>query len=501
MVLSNQSTLDTVKFDASEDVLIVNQVANTNLNPVSRDGEIFLEDKTTTGTIDASDKLFFFNAWGTPTTPSNVGLLANRPAPSSTTATYYATDTNILYTEATTVWNETATMNYVLHSSEIYSIPNPVAGQKLFVTDTKKVHTYTGKWVTALNGSTVAADDNGAALAVYVTSGTSASITDNLYYYNSTDGYIYQANASISTAPVDADDYDKLSKPIIGTFANLTKAYTVKETLDNTFEIMATPAALLAANKWIDFKANVDLFDLPAGTYAYSVKTTFPDGRVVENADNATVSATGNNSIGKVTPTSLSGLFDTHWKLEVTQAVVGTYTFEFKFGPLSRTIKVIVKDNAQAKVTSMARGTSALPLFNSNFIILDGTTATNGNIVAAVTPTNVPAGAYYRITLSTSGTSPSTDLAWVDAADAALSDLVSALTEVPEVFTSLTLGRLQDKTTASGADVRAVAKLEWFEEVIIGVNLATGVQTIVYNQIGEIQEFKFTLLAASGAVA
>jgi hypothetical protein len=332
---------------------------------------------------------------------------------------------------------------------------------------------------------------------------TTVAITSGGLFYNVADGYVYKGTSNISaSASRTVSNFTKFdSKPLVGVFADLTKAYTVKETLDNTFEIMATPAALLAANKWIDFKANVDLFDLPAGTYAYSVKTTFPDGRVVENADNATVSATGNNSIGKVTPTSLSGLFATHWKLEVTQAVVGSYTFEFKFGPLSRTIKVIVKDNAQAKVTSIGRGTSALPLFNSNFIILDGTTATNGNIVAAVTPTNVPAGAYYRITLSTSGTSPSTDLAWVDAADAALSDLVSALTEVPEVFTSLTLGRLQDKDTTSGADVRAVAKLEWFEEVIIGVNLATGVQTIVYNQIGEIQEFKFTLLAASNAVA
>jgi hypothetical protein len=60
---------------------------------------------------------------------------------------------------------------------------------------------------------------------------------------------------------------------------------------------------------------------------------------------------------------------------------------------------------------------------------------------------------------------------------------------------------LQDKATTAGVTVRAITKLEWFEEVIIGVNLATGVQTIVYNQIGEIQEFKFTLLAASNAVA
>jgi hypothetical protein len=489
-------TTDSLSLDTNDDVLVVNQVTNNNFNLASVSGQTYIE--AVGASVAALDHIAFFDAWAPQAAITAVGLLSNRPAPVST-QTYYATDVNTLFTaNSTPVWDAGVVMNYVGTSKDL-EINIGLVGQKFFNTTNNLVYTYTGRWEQAENlagtvvqAGTAATTDVAAVITNVVA--TTATVVVGSYYFNSTDGYLYKGLVSASSAATTAANYQRISKPVFGAVGALPSAYAVRESTTDTFEILATVAALTPATSTIGFKADVELFDIAAGTYAYSVKTTFPDGRVVENADNATISASGNNVLGKVTPTSLSGNFANHWKLEVIGAVKGTYKFEFKFGPLSRTINVVVKDNSQAKVTNINVGTTAASLFNGNYLLLNATALVNRNVVASVTPTNIPSGVFYRITLSYAGTSPTGHYEWVDSANAALTGnaLVSALTEIPEVFTTLTLGRLQDKAASTpNADQRAIVKIEWFTKNIIGVNLATGEQIIVYNQVGETQQFNF----------
>jgi hypothetical protein len=531
LVLAEESTLSTFELDTTREALIVNQVGNNTLIPAQFNGQLFLEDLSTAGTIDTADKLFFFKSWKPNTALTGAGLKSERPAVAAAAGnTYYATDENVLYTtlSAETTWDDaqvvTGTrfraatnpkiMNFVGNLEDIENILNPTVGQTYYAKDQTSagtVYTYLGNWeTTEAGGTVVTATDTGVALTGNIATletATAAVVVDG-YYYNAADGIIYKGATSVSAGVArTAAAYTKLSKPIINTsFANLSRARMLPSLGNDTFEILATVSALTPADSNVDFRANLNLYDIAPGTYAYSVKTTFPDGRVVENADNATVSATGNDSLGKVTPTSLSGNFANHWKLEVTKAVVGTYTFEFKFGIISRTIKVVVKDNVQAKVNSVSFGAVNTPLFNGNYLIKDNSSdRVNGNIVASISPVGMTSSNFYRISLETSDI---TKLAWIsstsldlikqnDGATAAANASVTngPFIQVPETFTSLTIGRLTDFAIASTA-ATAKATIEWFEKVEIGVNLATGDKVFSYNKIGETQVLNFIALAS-----
>jgi hypothetical protein len=191
----------------------------------------------------------------------------------------------------------------------------------------------------------------------------------------------------------------------------------------------------------------------------------------------------------------------------VIGAEVGKYTFEFKFGTISRTITVNVVKNIQAELSNVKFGASSAPLFNGNFLIKDSSTVVDGNVTGTVVNGNVTATVnsvglnsdmFYRVTSSLVGTGPEDDFAWVDADNAELTlPNVGAFTAIPETFTSIVLGRLQDKVSLdAAANVRAVLTIEFFEKVEIGVNLLTGDKVYTYNKVGETQVLNFRLLAA-----
>jgi hypothetical protein len=500
MILSS-STSSMLKIDTSENVLLVNQDSSTTLNPLVLNNQLHV-GTAGSGNPAASDKLYFFTAWGNNVVPTTKGLRSNRPAVAGVADdTFYATDENILYqtTSTTTTWDDAAgapkVVNYVGLFSEIYDLKNPLVGQRFYATDLNTVFTYRNAWTILETGSGEAADNlgnptNGVALGATITTLVGGTVVIGTYYFNSTDGHIYKGIATAS-ADSTAASYQKMSKPSFGlASAGLPSTSTkfLNETSTNTFEIMGTVAALTPTQSLIDFKANVELYDLPAGTYAYSVKTTYPDGRVVENADNATVAASGVDSFGKVTPVSLSQEFASHWNLQVTAAEVGTYTFEFKFGSLSKTIKVIVKENIQAKITKLSLGTTEAVLWREKyqFDSNDNATVRNRNLVANITPNAIPSEAFYQITRSAADVS---EVNWHTALDADITTVdatavVGDLVEVPAAFTTLTLGRINEAASTDDAN-EVSATIEWFEKVLVGVNLATGVQVFAYNQIGE----------------
>jgi hypothetical protein len=486
MVMTDSNLNASYSLDTNKNFLIVNQDATQILSSM-RNNDIIFADADSDGVLDTAEKLYFFRTWKIVEAlpdADETGLFSARPD-GTDDKSFYATDLNTLFLDTNGVtadgFDAGTVMNYVGLDADKEEIERTklVAGQKYYATDTKTVYEYVGSFVSTSDGDTAAdfAGANGYPLDATAAAGD---------YHLGSDGFVYY------------DQTIKLAKPIaITTLAAGKEPYSYAlEGNGDTFEIMATRAALTPTTSLIDFKGNVELFDLPAGTYAYSVKTTFPDGRVVENADNATISASGNDSLGKVTPTSLSLQFENHWKLEVLGAVVGTYSFEFKFGPLTRNIKVIVKENSQVKVTNLKYGTTDLVLWQNQYQFIENqtTTAKNANVVATITPVALPSDAHYQITLAHSS---ATDLAWTSSSTSLVAITgAQTLTQIPETFASLTLGRLFDDVLANpSATFTATATVRWFEKVLVGVNLASGVQVFAYNQIGEVQAI--TLLSVA----
>jgi hypothetical protein len=163
----------------------------------------------------------------------------------------------------------------------------------------------------------------------------------------------------------------------------------------------------------VEFDFDVRFANLLPGTYNYSVKKTLPDGTVDVWNDTATVSAAAASvlSVGLfgTTPASTAPgvTFATKWDVgTVASAKIGTYSYEFTFGTLTKKVLVNVEEMPMIKINSVNAFVSAtnnqnLPLFAGKHYMLQNLGA--GTYIMSMTGelAGLTEDQYYTIKLAT----------------------------------------------------------------------------------------------------
>jgi hypothetical protein len=180
----------------------------------------------------------------------------------------------------------------------------------------------------------------------------------------------------------------------------------------NTFKVEKGAAA-------VSFKANVNLYDFPAGSYNYEVRREYPDGRVEVVSDEVTVTA------AKFTAATVQRLpsdstnlweldlgnakFDANWTInETSLTALGAYKYTFKFGTVTEVFTINVVEAPVVKISKLTLSTDALTLFGGAYRFLPTVIPASGGTALAVNidinKVNLPADTYYTITATAAAT-------------------------------------------------------------------------------------------------
>jgi hypothetical protein len=219
-------------------------------------------------------------------------------------------------------------------------------------------------------------------------------------------------NNPIAAFKSDADIL-LVSNGILGTHDFSTGALTGSSGLvtgaSNTFKVEKGAAA-------VSFKANVNLYDFPAGSYNYEVRREYPDGRVEVVSDAVTVTAAkfAAATVQRL-PSDGTNLweldlgdtkFDANWTInETSLTALGAYKYTFKFGTVTEVFTINVEEAPSMKLNNLALAGSNLVLFGGAYRVLPSAiTATAMTVVADITQLNLPSNAYYRVLATSSAT-------------------------------------------------------------------------------------------------
>jgi hypothetical protein len=235
----------------------------------------------------------------------------------------------------------------------------------------------------------------------------------------------------------------------------------------NTFKVEKGAAA-------VSFKANVNLYDFPAGSYNYEVRREYPDGRIEVVSDEVTVTAAKFTAATvQRLPSDGSNLweldlenakFDANWTInETSLTALGTYKYTFKFGTVTEVFTINVVEAPSMKLNNLALAGSNLVLFGGAYRVLPtAITTTAMTVVADITQLNLPANAYYTVLATSSdvsnilvGGSDIGDSFTTPTATAADQALVSAaVTDWLKVgsLTSINLGTIENEGTVDADD-------------------------------------------------
>jgi hypothetical protein len=181
----------------------------------------------------------------------------------------------------------------------------------------------------------------------------------------------------------------------------------------NTFKVEKGAAA-------VSFKANVNLYDFPAGSYNYEVRREYPDGRVEVVSDAVTVTAakfaaaTVQRLPSQGTPNFWKSnlgdtKFDANWTIDETSlTALGTYKYTFKFGTVTEVFTINVVEAPVVKISNLTLSTDALTLFGGAYRFLPTVIPASGGTALAVNidinKVNLPADTYYTITATAAAT-------------------------------------------------------------------------------------------------
>jgi hypothetical protein len=271
--------------------------------------------------------------------------------------------------------------------------------------------------------------------------------------------------------------------------------YNISENTSGEYVIQTTMEQVLTADA-VEFDFDVRFANLLPGTYNYSVKKTLPDGTVDVWNDTATVSAAAASvlSVGLfgTTPASTAPgvTFATKWDVgTVASAKLGTYSYEFTFGTLTKKVSVNVEEMPMIKINSVNAFVSAtnnqnLPLFAGKHYMLQNLGA--GTYIMSMTGelAGLTEDQYYTIKLATE---TATKLTF------ATDDLYGTPTAGTTVTAEKSLNgaskvALGSVTTATTTAIDTLTyELNFFNKVPASVATNTGVITYINVPVGVTQ--------------
>jgi hypothetical protein len=249
----------------------------------------------------------------------------------------------------------------------------------------------------------------------------------------------------------------------------------------------------------VEFDFDVRFANLLPGTYNYSVKKTLPDGTVDVWNDTATVSAAAASvlSVGLfgTTPASTAPgvTFATKWDVgTVASAKLGTYSYEFTFGTLTKKVTVNVEEMPMIKINTVNAFSSTtdnqnLPLFAGAHYILQSL-AVGRTYVMSMTGelTGLTEDQYYTIKLATE-TASKLLFAADDLYDGAPTAGTTVTTEKSlKGVSKVALGTIDTDAIATTIDALTY-ELNFFNKVPASVATNTGVITYTNVPVGVTQ--------------
>jgi hypothetical protein len=255
----------------------------------------------------------------------------------------------------------------------------------------------------------------------------------------------------------------------------------------------------------INFTLPLKIIDLPLGDYAYSVVKTYPDGRIERFSDVATITVLTEGVASTIT--SGSGNFATHWAASVNRVELGTYTYEFTFGSLSRKVTIVIAEQPKLSIKSLFVGSSETVLFNGIYRLqlpaadLPLTTVVSANIEL----NGLLATDFYKIKLVSEIVDVGPPVAdvftfendgsvfsvgGVPAAQTAVSALIS-LEDVETIILS-NVALVEDDAQPMISKIKY--EISFFTQTPVSVNLGTGVISYTPTQVGETQEIIIEIL-------
>jgi hypothetical protein len=281
---------------------------------------------------------------------------------------------------------------------------------------------------------------------------------------------------------------------ILTPFAKQTFAATDANTLQYSLE-ESTLYINAADNKFVELnddgvykfervsgdtiQATVGVFNLPVGTYTYSIVKEFPDGRVDRFSDSATVTSIDANgrslfatSGGTTSSDALNTLLATRWFINenserVGDLQLGAYKYTFTMGSVTKTFNILVVDLESLKISSLKIGANTINIFDTSYFV------TAANILGAATidftKYELTDDNFFKLSVVTTGTNLTVEAN-------PYTDIFVSL----KGLTSIKLGTIGG-TAASGNTVTAT--LTFFKKVPFSTSSTTfeqvGTQTIL----------------------
>jgi hypothetical protein len=269
------------------------------------------------------------------------------------------------------------------------------------------------------------------------------------------------------------------------------------------FVLSVDKAQELAGN--VDFSGLMRFANITAGSYNYSVKVTLPDGTVDNWNDTATVAAAAapSLSIGLLSSPPVSAApgitFSDKWNRSVvTGAKIGTYTYEFTFGSLSKKMSIVVQENPKFNITRLtATGpagsldTQVLPVVDNNtYVLSHKLDARIYTISAAGTLSGLNAEQFYNFVLGTPTTAADLNFSADDLYSSISAATASTLTPSLKGVTAIPLGKIATVALTTAESSSLTYNLNFFNKVPVSVSTTTGVVTYAFEQVGPSQVIK-----------
>ncbi|MEA4820764.1 MAG: hypothetical protein VB122_00795, partial [Erysipelotrichales bacterium] len=156
---------------------------------------------------------------------------------------------------------------------------------------------------------------------------------------------------------------------------------------DGTYEVVG---------KNPNFSSAIKIADIPAGTYPFSIKKEYPNGRVeIVSGDIALVVASAETQLMASAACTDQTKFDNAWLINEAAASLGQYKYTFKVGSVEKVVVVNVVSFPTMKVDSVKVGTNPASYINGAWRVPAYSAATTDTVVASISQLNLPDTYYY----------------------------------------------------------------------------------------------------------